>query len=90
MRLGPSHDPARGTNTPWDAQAVKAKDQMSALGPTRASATERGNGRYLRIPAGWSRRQAVVPGQGTSGLAESQCRTYTTRRLWGRDCESLY
>jgi hypothetical protein len=48
MRLGPSHDPARGTKTPWDAQAVKAKDQMSALGPTRASASERGNGRYLR------------------------------------------
>ena len=33
MRLGQSHDPARGTKTPWDAQAVKAKDQMSALGP---------------------------------------------------------
>jgi hypothetical protein len=48
MRLGQSHDPARGTKTPWDAQAVKAKDQMSALGPTRASASERGNGRYLR------------------------------------------
>jgi hypothetical protein len=46
----------------------KPKAKMLALGPTRASASERGNGRYLRTPAGRSRRIAFSNGSRREAL----------------------